>query len=244
MKIIFENFRLRREFKRSQLIHLTHFFFIMLALVIKLLIGHTGLIAFIVFFIFTAIYYRFFYLTAKKLYYTFWTFASLTLIFILGQMISTESNALFYCYGLALIFLVIEMSILSSPLYYPIVNWWDYDFRFRYDLKVKAKHKDDILDGRLTDLRRQAGCITLFDDLQVGTKIEVDLKLEGEPFQFELELMSKRQYSLGRPFHYGVRFKLTSEEKQEEYRKFLNHWGRRRKQKRIQKYEGTAGSGV
>ncbi len=73
----------------------------------------------------------------------------------------------FFC--MSAVLLGIEMYKLYGPIYYPLVNWWEYDFRFRSDVKVLVSLPDQaMVEGRLTDLRRKAGCVVLFDEMHVG----------------------------------------------------------------------------
>jgi ribosomal protein S1 len=67
------------------------------------------------------------------------------------------------------------MYFLSSPIYYPRVSWWEYDFRYRDDLKIEVKSFEDVIDARLTDLRRQAGCVAIFEELKIGQEIKVQV---------------------------------------------------------------------
>ena len=57
-----------------------------------------------------------------------------------------------------------------------MVKWWIYDFRYRNDVKIIVYHFSDIkketkINGRLTDVRRGAGCITLFENFPVGESL-------------------------------------------------------------------------
>lgn len=139
----------------------------------------------------------------------------------------------FLFYLVALVLLGLESRELWTPIYYPIMSWWEYDFRYRNDLKVKAIVDAQEIEGRLTDLRKGAGCVSLFKDLKVGEYVHVELK-DGK--SFKVEIMSKRYYSLGRPLSYGVRFELIEESERDEFRKFSKFWRNNRKKKRKEKF--------
>lgn len=235
MKINFKSLRLKRDFTRSKILHFSHFGFVILFLIGRYFNNETGFLMTIFSALAAAIFYRFYYQTAKKLFYTFWTFSGLLTIYLLVQFFQAESNLSYYSLLLALFFLAIELYVLSSPIYYPIINWWDYDFRFRYDLKISPIINGIDREGRLTDLRRGAGCITLFEDLDVGKRIELDIKIEDQTFKATVEIMSKRQHSLGRPFHYGVNFVTTEHFNHADFSLLVTKWKNYKKLKRLQK---------
>ena len=139
----------------------------------------------------------------------------------------------FLFYSVALFLLALESRELWTPIYYPIMSWWEYDFRYRNDLKVKAIVDGKAIEGRLTDLRKGAGCVSLFKELKVGEHVQIELKDENS---FKVEIMSKRYYSLGRPLSYGVRFELVEEDEKAEFKKFSKFWRNNRKQKRKEKF--------
>lgn len=245
MNINPRNLSLKQDYDRTKWMHLAHFALLLFAFCMEWYYGRTGFLGFVGSVIVLSIFYRLSYQTIKNLYYTFWTFAGILLVY-LGSKTFTSfmqdgSPALLYLYGLALIFLIIEMYILSSPLYYPIVNWWEYDFRFRYDLKIKLKERssedEDWSEIRLTDLRRGAGCVASFDEYKKGQILELKCPTENKTYHFKVEVMSKRQYSVGRPFHYGVSFMLESDHLKEDYQSFFNYWKRRKQAKRQLKFE-------
>lgn len=139
----------------------------------------------------------------------------------------------FLFYTVALVLLALESRELWTPIYYPIMSWWEYDFRYRNDLKVKAIIDTEKIEGRLTDLRKGAGCVSLFKELKVGEYVHVELE-DGK--SFKVEIMSKRYYSLGRPLSYGVRFDLNEESEREEFQLFSTFWRNNRKKKRKEKF--------
>ncbi len=147
------------------------------------------------------------YKTLKELYYTFWTFTFLQSILATFFLISAEGAA-FYLAATYLVLIIVEIYYLTSPTLYPRVQWWEYDFRFKNELKVKVEADQQLhLDGRLTDLRRKSACLVLFEDLDLGTRIKVSLREEkSTQDSFFLTLSSKRETSIGRAHHYGAEF--------------------------------------
>ena len=164
------------------------------------------------------------------------------MIYLLSNLYSAvavyEAPSLIYIHALALVLVAIEMYILSSPIYYPVVNWWEYDFRYRYDLKVRIRTPDEEWrEVRMTDLRRGAACVASFDEYDEGTVLEISSSLDQDDFLFKIEVMSKRQYSVGRPFHYGVKFFLPTAENKKKFRKFQSIWRKRKQEKALLKFE-------
>lgn len=245
MNINFRNLSLKKDYDRTKWLHLTHLALVSFAFCMEWYYGNTGFWGFLISIFLLGGFYRLSYITIRNLYYTFWTFAGILSFYLCVKTFigftQSQAPALFYIYGLALIFLIIEMYILSSPLYYPIVNWWEYDFRFRYDLKVELKEGTDEDQGwtevRLTDLRRGAGCVASFDDYKKGQTLQLKCLAEQKTYYFRVEVMSKRQYSVGRPFHYGVSFLLESDYLKDDYQSFLDYWKRRKQAKRQLKFE-------
>jgi hypothetical protein len=133
----------------------------------------------------------------------------------------------FYFFLISSIFLCLEAYMLSSPIYYPRVFWWEYDFRFNPNLKIDV---DEFGEGRLTDVRRQAGCLIHFKEFSPGDVIRISL--ENFDSIFEVEVMSKRQYSLGRPYHYGIRFIFERKEASKSYKNLSNFWEKNKNKKK------------
>jgi hypothetical protein len=113
---------------------------------------------------------------------------------------------------------------LSSPIYYPRFNWWEYDFRYRDDLKIKVKNEESEHDARLTDLRRHAGCVALFEEINIGKEIVVSAKIENESVNLRGIVMSKRRELLGRPYIYGIQFKFDSKTNKKRYSHLMKLW--------------------
>jgi len=114
-----------------------------------------------------------------------------------------------------------------------MVNWWEYDFRFRHDLKIKIEGDNEKeFEGRLTDLRQGAGCILSFEDFEVGKKIKIKISSESPQQIYEAEIKSSRRNIDGRPKIYGVYF--TNNDK--EIRKIIEKWKIELKQRKWNKY--------
>ncbi|MDC1173883.1 PilZ domain-containing protein [Bacteriovoracaceae bacterium] len=236
MKAILHKWKLQQDTDRIEVLHMGHLFFVLLAMVIGVFSGKA--ISSIIQILVLIPFYYLFTKTKKSLFYSFWTFASLLLVYFLFKIFTLSFfSTEWILFALALIVLIIEMYMLFSPIYYPRVSWWEYDFRYRNDLKIEVNFNESKFKGRLTDLRRQAGCVLLFEDLEVGNEIEINDNEAGLDFKFNLEIMSKRRYSLGRPIHYGVKFLFPNRESKLRWHEFVNMWSNIGHEKRMTKFK-------
>ncbi|MCY4644606.1 MAG: PilZ domain-containing protein [Bacteriovoracales bacterium] len=180
---------------------------------------------------------RSFHQVLTNLQYSFWTFAFSFSLYILLSMMSAESGFIANCYFIALILLAILCIIISSPLFYPRIYWWEYDFRFRGELKVDVHKEKQSFPGRLTDLRRKAGCIVLFQRLTPGTQLSVDYKSGEKTSSYSIKIISRRSSILGRGYTYGVQFLFSEEEDEERFQRLSNLWRTIKKVKRLAKFQ-------
>ena len=63
-----------------------------------------------------------------------------------------------------------------------------------------------------------------FSEINVGELIKIHASNGVKDFVFEVEIMSKRQYSLGRPVSHGVKFVFNEESKEDDYDEFIAFW--------------------
>ena len=243
------NFKLQNDFQKLNILHWCHFILVIVGLLFEAGLGNS-LMGSLVKLTLVFIFYRMYFKTVKELYYTFWTLSFLLLIYlvigIIQGMYLYSSLGLAYLYVLAIIMLAMEVYILSSPLYFPRINWWEYDFRYRNDVKITVKNQDDEYEGRLSDIRRGAGCVALFQQLKIGTTCFIKVKDDNEKdsFRFEVEVMSKRSYSVGRGYNYGVRLVLSTQDEKNAYNDFLKEWNQDRKFKKKLKFKVSKESNV
>jgi hypothetical protein len=185
-------------------------------------------------------FFRLFFRLIKELYYSYWTFAIIFAVYLFhGLWISItpmHSEILFYLYFIGVVFLGIQVYVLSSPIYFPQVSWWEYDFRFRDDVKITVKSKEESYEARLNDLRREAGCIVLFEDLNIGDVVKVYVDGSENIGVLNAEVMSKRLYSVGRPYNYGVKFIFYEIEEKDSYNRLMRYWKTERRSKLKLKY--------
>lgn len=211
--------KLTRDYDRVTVLHWLHFAFIALGILSESFSNNRYFIGPLKIALLLSFYYYYF-KTVQKLYYTFWSFSAIIAITLLFALATSDGPGAFYSYFLASICLGVEAYILSSPIYYQLIRWWEYDFRFREDIRASVEVDSKEIEIRITDLRRFAGCVTMFKDLEVG-KI-LNIKINNQ--EINAEVMSRRSYSLGRPFIYGVRFGSKSDKEREFFQKFQKEW--------------------
>ncbi len=163
-------------------------------------------------------------LTLKKLYYTYWTFGLIFIALILIDIVA----ALWILPWLGTVGLILLLGFLAinyflaSPIYYPQVNWWEYDFRYRTDLRGNILSDDSkIIECRIADLRRNAGCVHSFANFQTGTELKLEVEIGTVTKTSRAKIISMRKGIPGRPSIYGV---LFPKEVQAVYQEMQRFW--------------------
>lgn len=181
-----------------------------------------------------------YYKTIKYRYYTYWTFSGLLFSYVLfkiyEQFFVMNHEQIGILYLISIIILIVKMYILSSPIYYPRVSWWEYDFRYRDDLKITVKSGEVEFFARLTDLRRHAGCVAMFEELKPGDEIIINAALGSDNVILRCAVMSKRRDVIGRPLIYGVQFKFDSKSNKKRYVSLERLWRKQKHSKRKMKF--------
>lgn len=181
-----------------------------------------------------------YYKTIKHRYYTYWTFSVVMFFYLLykiyEQFYVLDNDHIGVLYLLSVLILIIKMYLLSSPIYYPQVSWWEYDFRYRDDLKIAVRSQDHEFQARLTDLRRQAGCVAMFEELKLGEEIIVNAAVDEDNVLLRGIVMSKRRDVIGRPLIYGVQFKFDSKSNKKRYVSLERLWKKQKNNKRKMKF--------
>ena len=181
-----------------------------------------------------------YYKTIKHRYYTYWTFSALLFVYLLykiyEQFYVLNNDHIGILYLLSIMILIIKMYMLSSPIYYPQISWWEYDFRYRDDLKITVKSQDQEMNARLTDLRRQAGCVAMFEELKLGEELIINAALDEDNVLLRGIVMSKRRDVIGRPLIYGVQFKFDSKSNKKRYEALERLWKKQKNSKRKMKF--------
>ncbi len=182
-----------------------------------------------------------YYKTIKHRYYTYWTFSLMLFAYLSFKayehyfILQHAHIALLYISSV--IILSIKMYMLSSPIYYPRVSWWEYDFRYRDELKISVKAEDFEAPARLTDLRRHAGCVAIFKELKLGQEIVITANMDNnEHVLLRGVVMSKRRELIGRPLIYGVQFKFDSRSNKKRYGLLEALWKKQKQTKKKMKF--------
>ena len=178
------------------------------------------------------------YFSLKKLQYTYWSINFVVLIYVLINMVFVSSNNSVPLIGF-LILKFIEMYLVSSPIYYPWFNWWEYDFRYRNDLKAYVTYGGKTQEARVTDIRRNAACVTLFESLPIGSTILVIMHEDKNTLNIEGRIISVRETTLGRGFTYGVSFNWDNDLAREYYWQMRKSWHQGRVDKKRDRFEST-----
>ena len=129
---------------------------------------------------------------------------------------------------------------MNTPLYYPRVHWWEYDFRYKGDLKVFVPIEGTNVEGRLFDLRKEAGCITLFQKIKIGEKKLINLNFSDTDYSFRIEVVTAKNNSIGRGYIHGVKFLLTNEQEKNKFKLLANSWQKLVKEKIREKFNETS----
>lgn len=234
---LIKNWRAKKDLERITVLHWSFFTLTLMAEVFWIF-QHQSFKVSTIFFIVLYIYSL---KALKSLSYSFWTFSFFMMGFVLVSLIRhfllQGTSGPFYFYLLGIVLFLSELYSLHTPIYYPLVNWWEYDFRFRSEIKVKVTvDTGPGLDGRLTDLRRMAGCVVLFEDVDVGKTLEMVTQDKFKDIKIHAEIISKRNPLPGRGFKYGVKFLYQSDTEENEINDFVKYWHRQRNLKRKMRF--------
>ena len=226
---MFIKYNLQNSYDKVKFLTLLQFLFALVAFVAEALVTQSVLnFSFIFQFILLLASYNFYYNALSHLFYSYW---NISVVLIIYYLVSLTRNflvldqhmigLLFLC---CLMFLITACYIISSPLYYPRVHWWEYDFRFRADIRCSAEIDGHQYKGRLSDLRRGAACLELFNHAYVGQPIQINLEILNQNFTLFAEIRSKREPIIGRSIIYGIKFLNNDLEQKQRLRLLTNYW--------------------
>lgn len=219
---------LQNSYDKVKFLTILQFVFVLIGFVGEAFATQTVLnFSFLFQFILLVATYNFYYNSLSNLYYSYW---NISLILSVYYIVSASRNLLViggpfvaFLFCMSLIFLLIACYIISSPLYYPRFHWWEYDFRFRADIRCWIEVDGKQFMGRLSDLRRGAACLELFHNAPVGHQIQISTEILNQNFVLDAEIRSKREPIVGRAIIYGVKF-INEDLEQKQRLKFLTHY--------------------
>jgi hypothetical protein len=177
-----------------------------------------------------------YYLSLKKLQYTYWSLTLFVFSIVLYSIFSDRAVQVVPLFGF-LSLKLIEVYLVSSPIFYPVFNWWEYDFRYRNDLKAFVAFNDTSQEARVTDIRRSAACIILFEKLPIGSSIVVTMHENQNTLIIEGKIISVRETTLGRGYSYGVSFSWENNLTREYYSQMKKSWNKVRLEKKRDRFE-------
>ncbi|MFZ4712954.1 MAG: hypothetical protein ACOYL6_04550 [Bacteriovoracaceae bacterium] len=238
--------QLNREHKQAYYLQFYTMIMLFLSLNIEVVMGiHRFDFVHIIKLIFWLTFYNLYFKTLYRLELYFWMFSAVVVLYmtvsLLWGILTGQSYILFYLYLTANVAMWMELYMMSSPIFFPRTSWWEYDFRFRPDLKIQVElHQGaqvESFEGRMTDIRRQAACVVLFQDLARKKKIVIRCTQENMNAEFNAVVISKREYSFGRGLTYGVKLQLKTSEEKKRFKEFHRGWNQMLKKKLQTKFK-------
>lgn len=191
--------------------------------------------SFIVELILLGIVFKFYFQAQKFKNYAYWG-----ITFLLGVLLVKNifyytflNHDLFILYitFLAFMFLGINSYVMSSPLFYPRVQWWEYDFRYRGDLKTLIKLEHSHYEARLTDFRRSACCVEAFDYIDLDREITLEILYKDKTYIIDGVIKTNKVIVPGRPIRYGIKFDINNEDIKVVYNTIRTIWNENKRAK-------------
>lgn len=223
------NFNLQNSYDKVKFLTLLQFVIVLLAFIAEAMVTHS-VVYFSFFFQLTLLIFtfNFYYKALTNLYYSYWNISLILAIYYLVSLIRNlfviDQPMIAFLFLISILFLLIACYIISSPLYYPRVHWWEYDFRFRADIRCMVEIEGRQHRGRLSDLRRGAACLELFNHIHVGQPIQINLEILNQNFTLFAEIRSKREPIIGRSIVYGIKFVNSDLEHRQRLKLLTNYW--------------------
>ena len=183
---------------------------------------------------------RFYARAMRNRNYAFWGLSLILGVYLLMNLLQYTfiqyDSVVIYLSVLSSVFLIMNAYLLSSPLYFPRIQWWEYDFRYRGDIKAQIIFDDSKHDIRISDVRR--GCISFFsfDQIRLDEEVELEIPFEEKVFLVKGKLKTAREDVLGRPVRYGLKLKLSNDDAKKEYTKLQKIWNVQNKAKIRRKF--------
>lgn len=170
---------------------------------------------------------RFYFNSRIERNYSFWGISIIFFFMIIKNIIENTffnyDAIVLYLNFLSLFFLLINGYIMASPIFFPRIQWWEYDFRFRGDLKAEFFYEGQMYPARLSDLRRQSGCMESFEDLNLDDKIKLIIKCYEFDIGLDIIIKTMSTTVVGRPKRYGF-YVIMEDENIKQYQKLKNFW--------------------
>lgn len=225
---------LQNSYDKVKFLTILQFAFVLIAFVSEAFFTQSVLnFSFIFQLILLIVGYNFYFSALINLYYSYWNISLLLAIYYLVSMsrnfLVLDNPMIGFLFFLSFAFLGIACYIISSPLYYPRFHWWEYDFRFRADIRCWVEVDGGQFRGRLSDLRRGAACLELFNNVPVGHPLQINVEILNQNFTLFAEIRSKREPIIGRSIIYGIKFVNPDLEQRQRLKFLTNYWNESKK---------------
>lgn len=235
---------LQNSYDKVKFLTILQFLLVLIAFISEALVTQSVFyFSFIFQFVLLLVAYNFYYNALSNLFYSYW---NMSLVFAIYYLIAMTRNFVVLGYPFigmlflfSMAFLFVACYIISSPLYFPRVNWWEYDFRFRADIRCWVEVDGHQVKGRLSDLRRGAACLELFNHMNIGHPVEINLEILNQSFTLFAEVRSKREPIIGRSIVYGVKFVNNDLEQKQRLKLLTNYWRESKKIKIRNKFASS-----
>jgi len=167
--------------------------------------------AFYLEFIFLFITLRFYSKSHRNKNYAFWGVSAILGLYVLKNLLNVlfvvDSIFILYIALLSALFLIINAYVMSSPLYYPRIQWWEYDFRYRGELKATISIDDLVYKCRMVDLRRGALSFLAFEKIDLLKHVKIEIPYGSKIYILNGIIKTMREDIPGRPVRYGLKIK-------------------------------------
>ncbi len=182
----------------------------------------------------------------KNLLYSFWSFFLFLLFWELARLFIFDLNlGGIILNSASLITLGILGILLFSPLFYPQIRWWEYDFRFISDFPIKLSHEEKQYEGRILDIKREVVVIWLFEAHPLNEAFQLSFQYYGKEDELEGIVKMVRPHPYGRGYYVTLLLSVSGDffETPEELKKKILHLNRLvedyRSEKKFMKFKET-----
>jgi hypothetical protein len=177
------------------------------------------------------------YRSLQTIQYSFWT-----IFFIITPIVFYDSSLLLRFWHPYLSFSIISLFAIvytivalemKKTVYYPRVNWWDYDFRLRKDIPVRVIFDQNTHVARIVNVQKDAFTLASFEKMGPGLSISLNLIDENKEIEIDkikFLIASRRTQLFGRPFVYAVQplfldsTAQTDQSDKIKWKKFVKVW--------------------
>lgn len=153
-------------------------------------------------------YYALMFQALKRMLYSFLTMVAIVSIFNAMTSIALMVEGNWPKAIIVAINFVATASIvftINRPIFFPKINWTEYDFRHRKDRRVRITIGEGLFENaRLYDMRRGEAALMCFAELALDNEYHLE-DGDGESIG-RIKIISQRKTLLGRPITHGIRF--------------------------------------